>query len=90
MIAGALFGALVAILFAPVLFEGRTWASAADSQPRSYPWRGFAPNPDIAPRRLLQTDLGTYYPYDVFVRTSIRRDRQLPLWDPLTLGGHPF
>ncbi|HKA94614.1 MAG TPA: YfhO family protein, partial [Acidimicrobiia bacterium] len=91
MIAGALFGALVAILFAPVLFEGRTWASAADSQPRSYPWRGFEPNPDAAPRRLFQTDLGTYYyPYDVFVRTSIRRDRQLPLWDPLTLGGHPF
>jgi len=91
LVAAALFVALVAILFAPVVFEGKTWASAADSQPRSYPWRGFAPNPDIAPRRLLQTDLGTYYyPYDVFVRTSVRRDHELPLWDPLTLGGHPL
>lgn len=86
-----MFGALVAIVFAPVLFQGKTWASAADSQARSYPWRGFEPNPDTAPRRLFQTDLGTYYyPYDVFVRTSIRHDHELPLWDPLTLGGHPF
>jgi len=82
-------GALVAVFFAPVVRRHATFSVVENMQEYSFPWFDVASPPTGALYpQLDQADF--VHPRQVFLDRSLKVDHQIPLWDPMTFGGHPF
>ena len=89
MLAGAVLTLFVAMFFAPVFTRGQTFSTVANVQQYSYPWvqPGRAAQATVFP----QLDQAVFvHPRQVFLDRAIKVDNQVPLWNPMTFGGHPF
>ncbi len=86
--AALLTGALVVWFFAPVILRNETFSTVENLQEFSYPWF----NPASPPVHLYpQLDQANFvHPRQEFLDRSLKVEHQIPLWDPLTFGGHPF
>lgn len=81
--------ALLALFFNPLVRHDATFSTVENVQRNSYPWMGLHPEPPVP--LVAQADQGTYiHPANVFLHRSLERDGQVPLWDPLAFGGHPY
>lgn len=89
VVASLVMGALVAVFFAPVIRRDATFSAVANVQEHSHPWYDAASPPEVP--LFPQLDQGNFvHPRQVFLDRSLKVDGQIPLWDPMTFGGHPF
>ena len=79
--------AMVTMFFNPVVLRNQTFSTVDNVQQWSYPWLGPVPEVPV----FLQLDQAVYvHPRQVFLDRALKVDEQIPLWNPMTFGGHPF
>ncbi len=89
ILAALVMGALVSVFFAPVVRRGATFSAVSNMQEYSYPW--FDPATPPKAQLYPQLDQANFvHPRQVFLDRSLKVSGQIPLWDPMTFGGHPF
>ncbi len=87
LLAALAMSVLLAVFFSPIALDHATFSTVSVSQRNTYPWAVSGNRPALP----AQADQGQYsYPRQVFLDNSLKVDGVIPLWDPLTLGGHPF
>lgn len=88
--AASVLAILLGSFFSPIVRSHSTFSSVSNLQQYFYPWIGVDPPTSLTPL-FPQVDQADYvYPRQVFLDTTVRRTGQLPLWNPMTLGGTPF
>jgi len=84
--AAIVLGLFLAVFFNPIARHDATFSTVAVNQRNIYPW---AAGNDPAPFPV-QSDQAQYsHPRQVFLDHTLKAG-VIPLWDPYTLGGHPF
>ncbi len=80
---------LLAVFFNPIVRHDATFSTVGVVQRSSNPWATLDPAGYVGyPVHGYQ---GAYvHPARVFLDRSLKRDGQIPLWNPLALGGHPY
>lgn len=87
LLAAVAISVLLAVFFNPVVLDGATFSTVDTSQRNTYPWAVRGDRPALP----AQADQAQYsHPRQVFLDSSLKDDGVVPLWDPDTLGGHPF
>lgn len=84
--AALVLSALTVVFFGPVFRFGGSYSAVYAHQRTNYPW--VKPADPVVFSLHDQADY--VYPHQVFLDRSLKRDHQIPLWDPLTFAGHPF
>ena len=87
LLAAVVLAAALAVFFSSVALDDATFSTVEVNQRNTYPWAaGAAGRPSLP----AQADQAQYsHPRQVFLDTALKEDGVIPLWDPLTLGGHP-
>jgi len=89
LLAAVVMGTLVMVFFAPVVQRHATFSAVENMQEYSYPWFDPASPPTV--QLYPKIDQASFvHPRQVFLDRTLKVDRQIPLWDPMTFGGHPF
>ncbi|MBA3728938.1 MAG: YfhO family protein [Actinobacteria bacterium] len=86
MWAALILAAMTLVFFSPVFRYHGSFSAVYAHQRGTYPWV----KPGDPPYFTLHDQADYVYPRQVFLDRSLERDRELPLWNPLTFGGHPF
>ena len=82
---------LLGIFFSPLYLRGQTFSTVADLMQYVHPWvppEGNAKNFLSVTPLIDQADL--VHPKQVFLDQALKIDGAVPLWNPMSLGGHPF
>ena len=86
--AAAVVAAFVVLFFGPVFTRQATFGSVENLQRYSHPWSQGRPQEE---RLFPQLDHANFvHPRQTFVDRSLKVDHQIPLWNPMMFGGHPF
>lgn len=83
-----LLAAVVVWFFHESLFRGRTLVPTDLLHQMNLPYGADVARIDVQNHYAMDA-LCTDYPFGVFWQRSVLRDRELPLWNPLILGGYP-
>ena len=89
MLAAGVIAAFLAAFFSPVFLGQKTFSAVANLQPYVHPWvvPGVAPEDPVSP---LLDQANYVHPRQVFLDRALQTDRDVPLWNPMTFGGHSF
>ena len=91
LVAAGVMTVCLAAFFGPLFLRHETFSAVADLQQYSHPWRDVGAGPldlyTVSP----QVDQANYvHPRQVFLDRVLEEDHRVPLWNPMTFGGHPF
>ena len=88
-LASVVLALLLAVFFNPIVRHDATFSTVQNTMQFADPWQAQVPRE--AAHITQQADHAQgMYPGQVFVRDSLEQDGQLPLWNPLGFGGHPY
>lgn len=91
LVAAGVMTVFLGIFFSPLYLRGQTFSTVADVMQYVHPW---APPEGVAAQAAsvsVMIDQADYvHPRQVFIHRSLKANGAVPLWDPMTLGGHPF
>jgi hypothetical protein len=89
LVAAAVMTLFLGIFFSPLYLRGQTFSTVADLMPYVHPWSEGRPQDAFSVTVLI--DQADYvHPRQVFLDRSLKIDGEVPKWNPMSLGGHPF
>ena len=82
----AILATFVILVYFWPIFKGYTFSDVATRRKAVVPWC-YSTSDQTAAIHYDQAD--TFYPWQVFINRALRSG-EVPLWNPLSFGGHPF
>ena len=91
LVAAGVMIVLLGIFFSPLYLRGQTFSAVADVMQYVHPWATPGGIPAEAASVTVMIDQADFlHPRQVFLHRSLKTDGAVPLWDPMSFGGHPF
>ncbi|HUR23984.1 MAG TPA: YfhO family protein [Acidimicrobiales bacterium] len=91
LVAAGVMIVLLGAFFSPLYLRGQTFSAVADVMQYVHPWAPPGGSPAKASSVSVMLDQADFlHPRQVFLHRTLKTDGAIPLWDPMSFGGHPF